>query len=135
MANLLKNYLPRSLFGRAVLIIVTPLVLLQIVSAYVFYRSHWETVSDRLARGLAGDVAALVDLMSESHTDEERHSVIALGSSAFALDVRFRDGEILANAAGRASSSVDDDFLRFLSEIVSRPFKVDADTPERHIVV
>lgn len=135
MANLLKNFLPRSLFGRAVLIIVTPLVLLQIVSAYVFYKSHWETVSERLARSLAGEVAALVDLMNEAHSDDERHGVVTLGASAFALDVRFKDGEILANAAEKASGGVDDDFLDFLAEAVSRPFKVDAESLERHVVV
>jgi two-component system, OmpR family, osmolarity sensor histidine kinase EnvZ len=135
MGNLLKNYLPRSLFGRAVLIIVTPLVLLQIVSAYVFYRSHWETVSERLARGLAGEVAVLVELMNDSRTPDERHGVAALAASAFALEVHFKDGEILANAAERASGRVDDDFLRFLSETISRPFKVDAESLERHVVV
>jgi two-component system osmolarity sensor histidine kinase EnvZ len=135
MANPIKRYLPHSLFGRAVLIIVTPLVLLQLVSAYVFYRSHWETVSERLARGLAGEVAILVELMNHNKTPEEREGIIALGASAFALDVRFRDGEILTNAAPRASGRVDDDFLQYLSETVSRPFKIDAESLERHVIV
>ena len=39
--------LPRSLLGRSIMIIVTPVVLLQVVSAWVFYDSHWNTVTRR----------------------------------------------------------------------------------------
>ena len=40
-----NRVLPRSLLGRSLLIIVTPLILLQVVSTWVFYDSHWETVT------------------------------------------------------------------------------------------
>ena len=56
----LKNILPRSLLGRSVMIIVTPLILLQVVTTSVFYDSHWDTVTKRLARGVAGDIAAII---------------------------------------------------------------------------
>ena len=47
-----KRLVPRSLFGRFLLIIVIPLVLLQLVAGYVFFARHWETVSRRLAVAL-----------------------------------------------------------------------------------
>jgi len=47
-----NRVLPRSLLGRSLLIIVTPLILLQVVSTWVFYDSHWETVTRRLAGSL-----------------------------------------------------------------------------------
>ena len=46
--------LPRSLLGRSIMIIVTPVVLLQVISAWVFYDSHWNTVTKRLAQSVAG---------------------------------------------------------------------------------
>ena len=46
----IKEYLPHSLLGRSLLIIVIPLILLQLVSATVFYENHWNKVSQRLAR-------------------------------------------------------------------------------------
>ena len=45
----LRAFLPRSLFGRALLIIVTPLVLVQIVAAAVFFDRVWETVTRRIS--------------------------------------------------------------------------------------
>ena len=43
----LKRLLPQSMFGRSLLLIVMPLVLLQIIATWVFYARHWETVPRR----------------------------------------------------------------------------------------
>ncbi|HJO86517.1 MAG TPA: two-component sensor histidine kinase, partial [Rhodospirillales bacterium] len=83
--KVIKRFLPKSLLGRSILIIVTPLILLQLVSAFVFYESHWDKVSVRLARGLAGDIAAIVDLLAQNKTPEGRTAVIVLASNRFEL--------------------------------------------------
>ena len=45
----IKRLLPHSLLGRSLLIIVTPLILLQVISAVIFYERHWDNVGRRLA--------------------------------------------------------------------------------------
>ena len=135
MASIIKRYLPHSLFGRSVLIIVMPLVLLQLVSAYVFYQSHWQKLSDRLARGLAGDVVAIVELLQQYPSREERSSTLSLASAAFAIEARFRDGEILANVSEPRGSGIDEDFVQALKESLGKPFKVDSDSSDREVIV
>ena len=44
------------MFGRSLLLIVMPLVLVQIIATWVFYARHWETVSRRLSADVAGDI-------------------------------------------------------------------------------
>jgi len=61
MFQWIKQFLPRGLFGRSLMLMLTPIVVVQIVTAYVFYEAHWETVSRRLALGLAGEIAFLVE--------------------------------------------------------------------------
>ena len=63
LSLLVKRFLPKSLLGRSLLIIVTPLALLQIVSAIIFFETHWDKVALRLAKSVAGDTAAVVRLM------------------------------------------------------------------------
>ena len=46
---LIKRILPKTLFGRALMILVTPLIVLQIVSIQIFIDRHWETVTRRLS--------------------------------------------------------------------------------------
>ena len=53
---MLKRMLPSSLFGRAIIIVVTPVVLLQIVAAVVFYDRHLDQITRRLARSVSGDI-------------------------------------------------------------------------------
>jgi len=63
----MKRFIPTSLFGRFMLIIITPVVILQALSVYLFYERHWDSVTRRLAMSVAGDIAMLVDL-AESGT-------------------------------------------------------------------
>ena len=53
---MLKRLAPKSLFGRAIIIVVAPVVLLQIVVAIVFYDRHLDQITRRLARSVSGDI-------------------------------------------------------------------------------
>jgi len=57
MKLIIKRFLPKHLFGRAIIIIVFPMVLIQLFSAYIFYEKHWDTVRRRMAMSFAGEVA------------------------------------------------------------------------------
>jgi two-component system osmolarity sensor histidine kinase EnvZ len=57
----LKRRMPSSLFGRALLIIVLPVCIMQVAVTWAFFDAHWRTVTSRLSEGLAGDVAWAVD--------------------------------------------------------------------------
>ena len=60
----IKRLLPRSLFGRSLIILVTPLILVQIVLGYIFFDRHTETVLRVLSATIAGDIELMVDLTS-----------------------------------------------------------------------
>src|SRR5215213_9241030 len=59
--SLLKRISPRTLMTRAIVIIVAPVALLQMIATTVFYERHWDAVTRRLALGVAGDIAVIVD--------------------------------------------------------------------------
>ena len=64
LQSIIKGILPSSLLGRSLMIVVTPLIILQLVSGFIFYESHWDKVTLRLARSVAGDVASVITMMS-----------------------------------------------------------------------
>lgn len=55
-------FFPKGLYARALIIIITPIVLLEGVVAFAFMERHWQAVTRRLSEATARDVAALVDL-------------------------------------------------------------------------
>ncbi len=57
----IKRLLPRTLFGRALMIIITPVLLMQATAAYYFYDRHWDTMTSRLSEGVAGEIAFVIE--------------------------------------------------------------------------
>ena len=60
----LKRYMPQSLLGRTLLIMLVPLVIVQAVALQIFYGSHLGLVSRRLSSSIAGEIAYTMELMS-----------------------------------------------------------------------
>jgi two-component system osmolarity sensor histidine kinase EnvZ len=58
----IKDVLPKTLFARTLMIILTPLLLLQVATAIVFYDRHLDEVTRRLSAGLASEMAYLVQV-------------------------------------------------------------------------
>ena len=59
----LKRYMPRSLYGRAALILVLPVVTLQLVVSVVFIQRHFEGVTNQMSRNVALELRYLLDEM------------------------------------------------------------------------
>ena len=57
MRRAVKKWLPRSLYGRSLLIIILPVLVMQGAVGWAFFEAHWRTVTRQLSEGLAGDVA------------------------------------------------------------------------------
>jgi two-component system, OmpR family, osmolarity sensor histidine kinase EnvZ len=72
-----RQFLPRSLFARALIIVVAPVVILQLVLGGLFYDRHLDTVVKRLVRGVVGDIVAVIDGLERSSTPVQRERVLA----------------------------------------------------------
>lgn len=132
----LKNLLPHGLLGRSLLIIVTPLMVVQLVSTYIFYATHWDTVAKRLAEAVAGDVGVIIEIMRAVPDAEQRLTMLRIASAKLNLDVRFQTGGILHNAPQAAPAGIMDAALYgSLRERVQRPFTVDSASLDREILI
>ena len=60
MSLRLKDYMPRSLFGRAALILVVPVVTVQLVVSVVFIQRHFDGVTRQLSRGVMLETQVLL---------------------------------------------------------------------------
>jgi two-component system osmolarity sensor histidine kinase EnvZ len=104
--------MPRGLFGRSLIIIVAPIVLLQAIIAYVFFERDLDTTTRRLARDVAADMAMLVALEDRDGTDREH--LRALAERQLDYRIRFLPGQNLTPFRGKLTSTIDvalDDIL------------------------
>jgi two-component system, OmpR family, osmolarity sensor histidine kinase EnvZ len=58
----LRKYLPKTLFLRSLMILVTPVVMIHLISGYVFFARHWDYVSHLLSENIVSDINFLIDL-------------------------------------------------------------------------
>jgi two-component system osmolarity sensor histidine kinase EnvZ len=134
LTGIFKSLLPRSLLGRSILIIVSPLILLQIVTAWVFFERHWDTVAVRLARGLTGDINATIDMMRQNPTPDGRKAAFQFARFHFTIDAKFSEGAIFRNAPEPDSGRLERVLREALVEGTKRPVRLD-DTPERDVLI
>jgi two-component system osmolarity sensor histidine kinase EnvZ len=109
----IKRFLPRGLFGRSLIIIVAPIVLLQAIIAYVFFERDLDTTTRRLARDVAADIALLV-AVEDQHMGSERLRLRALAGRQLAYRVTFLPGQDVPRFHGKLTSTIDlalDDIL------------------------
>ena len=134
---MIKHILPKSLLGRSILIIVIPLILLQLVSAFVFYENHWSKVSIRLARSVVGDIAAVVDLLGQNNTTEGRVAVLDLAATHFALKARLFEKKVLENSEKENTDMNSEELvlLILLKEAIRKPIKIENSKIDRHVVI
>src|SRR3954462_6170022 len=76
----LKRLLPRGLFGRSLIIIVTPVVILQGIVTYIFFERHYDVMLARMGRGAAADVVFLTNLEERYPRGEERQQLFAMAA-------------------------------------------------------
>ncbi|MDR3425647.1 MAG: ATP-binding protein [Alphaproteobacteria bacterium] len=95
LALRLKRMLPRSLFGRTLLIFVVPTFIMLAAATYVFFDRHWYTVTQRMTHALSGDIAFIVDLMQKSDNRQSTAEVVHLALTKMDLVVTFAPGRSL----------------------------------------
>ncbi len=113
LGRFIKKFLPRGLFGRSLIIIVAPMVLLQAVVTYMFFERDLDTSTRRMARDVAADVAFLAALEDSTPT-LERDGLRALSARELRYRLTFHDGDKLAAPLKPATSTIDvalDDIL------------------------
>ncbi len=108
----IKQYLPKSLFGRALLIIMLPIAMMQIIVAYFFFDAHWQTVTASLSDSVAADVAVVVELYKQAPDIERLERLDQMIRPNMKLSVVYDAKDALPTAARRAFFSSLDKTLR-----------------------
>ncbi|HXE28336.1 MAG TPA: ATP-binding protein [Stellaceae bacterium] len=131
-----KRALPRSLWGRSLLIIVLPMVLLEVLATWFFYDRVWDTVVRRLSSAVAGDIGFTLNSLSTADDRAERDLLLAKSGDVTELVYAFREGEKLPAGLQRTTGgSTEEQLAQAMVERVNRPFEIDGDFDPRDLLV
>ncbi len=89
--NIFKKYLPKSLFYRSLIIVATPIILLQIIITVVFFDSLWIKSNKGMTKSLVAEIETLFDVyQNESGYNE---MIIDLYNKNFDFVVQKKESE------------------------------------------
>jgi two-component system, OmpR family, osmolarity sensor histidine kinase EnvZ len=121
----IKRMLPRTMFGRSLLIFVVPLVVLQAIATWVFYDRHWAAVSWRLAAGVAGDIALLIEALQSAGSDTNASRLLEKAAAATDLDLKVSAGEKLASPLPSSGTLLEDQLTQAMRGRVNLPYRIE----------
>jgi len=124
----LEAYAPDDLYRRALAIMITPVVLLQLLLAGVLVSRYLDNVANVLARSLADETALLVDLYETS--DKSEAAVLRVQDYAQrVLHMDFEEQQVQNLPVPKSTtvlSVIDKRINTYLAQDMKQPFTVDA---------
>jgi len=79
--------LPSTLFGRSLMIVALPILLMQMIVAFVFFDRHWDAMSDKLVFALAGEIGLVTDRVVEAKNIDLQTEITRQASQSLDLTV------------------------------------------------
>ena len=126
----LRDYMPKTLFGRMLAIILVPMIIVQIVTIFIFYERHWDSVTRHMASGLGSEIDYIVDQTGALPDTERLEQTKQLASRYFNFKIRFLPDAIL-EPYNNSQRNVPYSELAFANVLASRlayPWTIDLET-------
>jgi two-component system osmolarity sensor histidine kinase EnvZ len=120
-----KRVLPRTMFGRSLLIIVVPLVVLQAIATWIFYDRHWAAISWRLSAGVAGDIALLTEVLQGAGSDAIAARLLEKAAGVTDLDLKLSAGERLPSRPPSGGTLLEDQLTEAMRGRVNLPYQIE----------
>ena len=90
--NFFKKILPKTLFYRSLIIVATPMILLQIIITVVFFDSLWIKANKGMTRSLVSEIRTLYDIYVGPDI-EQKQTIIDLYNKNFDFFISYKSNE------------------------------------------
>ena len=118
---MLRSFLPKSLLGRTILIVLFPIIAFQIILLTYYYNSLWERTLNRLSRSVSMEINMIYDNFITEQVDETQNKKFY---DYYLIDVYLNDspdfiekenikseGPVISSFRAELSSYIDEDFF------------------------
>jgi two-component system, OmpR family, osmolarity sensor histidine kinase EnvZ len=123
-----RRYMPRGLFGRSLVIIVMPVVVLQAVVTYLLFDRQWDAVTTRISRGVAAQIALFVQSYETLGPEKFAGEATRLRETSFGLVPVIKPGEKIPDSDSPAFDVLKQVFVRELASRTGRPVWIDSES-------
>jgi two-component system osmolarity sensor histidine kinase EnvZ len=121
----IKQLLPRTMFGRSLLIVIMPLILLQAIATWIFYDRHWAAISWRLSTGVAGDIGLIIEAIPLAGSGPATTRLLQRAGLLTDLEFTLRRGARLPPPLPPSGTLIEDQLTQAMHGRVDLPWHID----------
>ena len=122
-----KKIIPSSLLGRSLIIVFAPILILVVLTTFIFYQTSWSIISKRLAQSVVADINVIVKLIDQNLKPE----AIQIAKIDFKMDVIYKKDTDLNPLSFRPQRGILTRRLQQSLEELERPFFYDLSNLEK----
>jgi two-component system, OmpR family, osmolarity sensor histidine kinase EnvZ len=133
----LEKYAPHGLYGRALAIMITPVVLLQLLMGGVIIERYWDNVTKVLARSLSNEIGLLITFYERSDkSDAALNDIQNLAREKLRMNFHFeRNSKLPPQSASPFFSLFDAKIRKYMGAESNRPFWVNSAAPNGQVEI
>jgi len=138
---MVKHLFPRSLFARSLIILITPVVLIQMVTTFVFFDNHWSKMTARLSYAIAGEVALITDTLESNASEIHKKNTLQWANTHLHLNATFADDKTINETTETLNISrlweyaIAKKLRKELRKSLQKPFTLIVDTRDKQVQV
>ena len=128
---MIKKIIPSTLIGRSIIIIFVPIIIIVLLTSFVFYQTSWSIISKRLTESVAADINVLVKLINSDLTN----NAINIANQDFKMKINIiSDKQLLSSKFSLNSGILSNRLNQSLSNL-KKKFDYDLSNLEEGVLI
>ncbi len=128
---MIRKIIPSTLIGRSIIIIFVPIIIIVLLTSFVFYQTSWSIISKRLTESVAADINVLVKLINNDLTD----NAVNIANQDFKMEIKIiEDKQLLASKFSLNSGILSKRLNQSLSNL-KKKFDYDLSNLEKGVLI
>jgi len=128
---MIKKIIPSTLIGRSIIIIFVPIIIIVLITSFVFYQTSWSIISKRLTESVAADINVLVKLINNDLTD----NAINIANQDFKMKINIISNKQLLSSKFSLNSGILSNRLNQSLSNLKKKFDYDLSNLEEGVLI
>ena len=128
---MIKKVIPSTLIGRSIIIIFVPIIIIVLLTSFVFYQTSWSIISKRLTESVAADINVLVKLINSNLTN----NAINIANQDFKMKINIISNKQLLSSKFSLNSGILSNRLNQSLSNLKKEFDYDLSNLEEGVLI
>ncbi len=128
---MIKKIIPSTLIGRSIIIIFVPIIIIVLLTSFVFYQTSWSIISKRLTESVAADINVLVKLINNDLND----NAFNIASQDFKMKIKIINDKQLLTSKFTLNSGILSNRLNQSLSNLNKKFDYDLSNLEEGVLI